>query len=237
MQLFYAPGLFRGTDLFTLTEEESKHCVRVLRLGQGDCLHITDGEGNLFRVEIVRADSRRCEVRMLERTGRFEERPYRLTMAVAPTKSGDRYEWFVEKAVEIGVDAIVPLLSEHSERRAVKTERLERIAVSAMKQSLKAYLPRVEEPVSFPELVARPFAGRKLIAHCNGDDRKVSLRDAVAPGEEVLMLIGPEGDFSPAEVEEARRHGFTGVSLGRSRLRTETAAIAAVHAVAFINEV
>lgn len=236
MHLFYAADISKDNEFYTLAEEESKHCIRVLRMSEGAEFHICDGRGTMFRVAVADADPRRCTVRIVDFTENFEKRDYFLHMAVAPTKNMDRYEWFVEKAVEIGVDQITPLLCDHSERKVVKTDRLEKIATSAVKQSLKAYMPRIDGMTSFKELVSAPFDGLKFIAHCEKDEDRILLKDTLRGGEKVLVLIGPEGDFSLEEIKLARSHGFRYMSLGRSRLRTETAAVAAVHSVAFINE-
>lgn len=236
MQLFYAPELDPDAGSYVFSEEESKHCVRVLRLGAGDSLHLTDGRGTMCRAEIVEASPKHCRVVIRERWPEFEKRGYELVMAVAPTKNTDRFEWFVEKATEIGVDRIVPLLTDHCERRTLKTDRLEKVVTSAVKQSLKAYHPVVEPLTPLREWVARPFDGVKLIAHCEKDMPRRFIGQLISPGSRVTVLIGPEGDFSPEEIGLARQHGFADISLGRSRLRTETAAVAAVAAVAFVNE-
>lgn len=236
MQLFYAPEVDFSRGVYLFREEESRHIVRVLRMGRGDLLFLTDGRGTLARAEITDASVKNCTVALQEITVGFERRPYRLHLAVAPTKNADRIEWLVEKATEIGVDIITPLLTERSERRMLRTDRLEKIAIGAMKQSLKAYLPQVEELTSLEELIERPFDGTKLIAHCDPKYDKIGMKNAVIPGTDVLVLIGPEGDFSPEEIDRALSHGFRSVSLGHSRLRTETAALAAVHTVALINE-
>lgn len=226
MQLFYAPDL--TTPRYTLGEEESKHCIRVLRLRQGDTLHLTDGRGTLYRCEIAEEDARRCTVRVVERFPDYERMPYRLTMAVAPTKNIERFEWFLEKATEVGVSEIVPLLCERSERRALKIERAERVVVSAMKQSLKAFCPALRPLTPLDDLLAEPFDGRRLIAHCDAPRmEKRHLFDTLRPHENLLVLIGPEGDFSPAEIDAALRAGFEEITLGRQRLRTETAAVVA----------
>lgn len=236
MRLFYAPDIDFAAPHYRFAADESRHIARVLRLGVGDALWLTDGRGTLARAEVTASSDRECEVTILESKPEFERRPYRLVLGVAPTKNADRYEWMAEKATEIGVDAIVPVLCDHSERRTQRTDRLEKIVVSAMKQSLKAYLPVVEPLCAFDELVARPFEGLKLIAHCEADTPRELMRDVVAPGKNVLLLIGPEGDFSPEEIALALSRGFRPVSLGSSRLRTETAAIAGAHTVALINE-
>ncbi len=236
MQLFYAPHIDFASGVYTFPEEESRHIVRVLRLGAGESLSLTDGQGNWARAEITDPSVKGCQVAIREVTPDYEKRPCRLLLAVAPTKNADRYEWMAEKATEIGVDTIIPLLTEHCERKNLRTDRLEKIVAGAMKQSLKAYLPEVEPLTPFGELIARPFAGRKLIAHCEDGLPRVAMQSLVRPGEDVLMLIGPEGDFSPEEIAAATAAGFEAVSLGRSRLRTETAAIAAAHTVALLND-
>lgn len=237
MQLFYAPDLVPPEH--TLGEEESKHCVRVLRLGEGDRLSVTDGRGNLYRCELVEADPRRCRIRVAACEAEYERLPYRLTMAVAPTKNADRFEWFLEKATEVGVSAIIPLESERSERRSYKAERGEKILVAAMKQSLKAYKPELHPLTPFRQAVEHPFAGRKLIAHCapaRSQAGKRHLAQTLRPGEAALVLIGPEGDFSPEEIDLAVACGFEEITLGSQRLRTETAAVAATVMAAVVNQ-
>lgn len=236
MQLFYAPEVDFTRGVYVFAEDESRHIVRVLRLEAGDELFLTDGRGTLARAEITDSSVKNCAVALREITPEYEKRPYRVQLAVAPTKNADRIEWLAEKATEIGVDVITPLLTDHSERRTLRTDRLEKIVAGAMKQSLKAYLPRVDAPTPLAELIERPFEGLKLIAHCEPGADKVLVKDIVTPGTDVLVLIGPEGDFSPEEIAQALARGFRPVSLGRSRLRTETAALAAVHTVALINE-
>jgi len=233
MQLFYAPDL--TAPLYTLGEEESKHCIRVLRLRRGDTLHLTDGRGTLYRCEIAEEDARRCTVRVVERTPDYERMPYRLTMAVAPTKNIDRYEWFLEKATETGIDRIIPIECRHSERRILKRERGERVVTSAVKQSLKAYRPQLDELTPLGEVIAMPFRGTKLIAHCHPGTPRRFIGNVLPRGGDTLVLIGPEGDFSEEEIAAARAAGFTEVSLGESRLRTETAALAVVTAAALVN--
>lgn len=236
MQLFYAPDMDPAAGRYVLSEEESRHCVRVLRLSPGDSLYLTDGRGTLCRAEIAEIASRSCTVEFKECTEGFGRRDYFLHVAVAPTKNMDRLEWFVEKATEIGIDRITPLVCDRSERRTVKTDRLVRVATGAVKQSLKAYHPEIDEPVAFGEFVSRPFDGQRYIAHCEEGLPRRSLKGCLVPGGNVSVLIGPEGDFSPGEIALASRAGFVPVSLGESRLRTETAALAAVHSVAFVNE-
>ena len=234
MQLFYAAD-FTAPE-YMLSEEESRHAVKVLRLGEGDTLHITDGLGNLYRCVVASAHQKHTLVRVVEHFAEFEKLPYNLTMAVAPTKNIDRYEWFLEKATEIGVAEFVPLVSEHSERKVIKHEREEKVITAAVKQSLKAYHPVLAELTSFAELVKSEFAGRKFIAHC-GDaiKEKRYLASTLKRGENALVLIGPEGDFSPSEVALAVANGFEEITLGTQRFRTETAAVVAVDMVSIVN--
>lgn len=236
MQLFYAPEITPPS--YTLSEDESKHCVRVLRLEVGDRIALTDGRGSLHHARIVDDHPKRCRVEIEQTIYPYEPIDYHLTMAVAPTKNNDRYEWFLEKATEVGTATFIPLESEHSERRVFKAERSEKVIVSAMKQSLKAFLPELQPLTPFDKLIATPFEGRKLIAHCDepkGEKGKVYLGSTLRAGEDCLILIGPEGDFSPAEIERAVAAGFEEISLGSQRLRTETAAVAATVIVADVN--
>lgn len=236
MQLFYAPEITLPS--YTLTEEESKHGVRVLRLAVGDVIHLTDGRGTLYHGRIADDHPKRCLVEIERVEEQFEPLPYHLTMAVAPTKNTDRYEWFLEKATEIGVDCFIPLESEHSERRTLKAERCEKVIVAAMKQSLKAFKPQMQPLTTFKALIATPFEGRKLIAHCDEAHRsegKRYLASTLQRGEAALVLIGPEGDFSKEEIALAIEAGFEEITLGEQRLRTETAAVVAVTMVAVVN--
>lgn len=235
MQLFYTPDI--GSDHYTLNEEESRHCVRVLRMQPGELIHLTDGRGTLYTTEITDAHPKHCAVRVISAEHGYGRRPYSLTMAVAPTKNIDRFEWFLEKATEIGVDRIVPVICDRSERRTLKTDRAAKVITSAVKQSLKAYHPVLDEPTPLRELIARPFGGTRLIAYCHDlESERVHLRHRIARGGETLVLIGPEGDFSPEEINFARANGFLPVTLGASRLRTETAALVAVADVALLND-
>jgi 16S rRNA (uracil1498-N3)-methyltransferase len=234
MQLFYAPQI--TLPEYTLAEEESKHAIKVLRLTIGDTLHITDGCGNLHLCQVISDSAKHCTVRVLESEHEFEKRPYNLTMAVAPTKNIDRYEWFLEKATEIGVDSFVALETEHSERRIIKPERELKVITAAVKQSLKAYHPTLEDMTDFKKFVTREFDGRKFIAHCGeAIVGKKYLASTLAAGENGVILIGPEGDFSPEEVRLAVENGFEEITLGTQRLRTETAAVMAVAMVAVVN--
>ena len=233
MHLFYTPDLL--TDTYRLSEEESKHCVRVLRLTEGEKLFLVDGKGLFCEAVIISANPKACILNVTNRKSNYAKRDYQLTIGVAPTKNIDRYEWFLEKATEIGIDIIIPLLSRYSERKEIKPERLEKVMVSAMKQSIKAYLPILNPMQTFKKTISYPFSGQKFIAHCYEGEKQL-LRDVVEKGKDVLILIGPEGDFSTEEVELAISEGFIPVSLGTSRLRTETAALAACHTVNLINQ-
>ena len=210
--------------------------MRVLRLAAGDRLMLTDGHGRMYTAEVCEPDARRCCVRIVETVEEYGRRGYRLTMAVAPTKNADRYEWFLEKATEVGCDMFVPLECARSERRTFRPERGLRVITGAVKQSLKAYHPVLEPLTAIRDIVARPFDGVRLIAHCGTAvaDRKY-ISQCVTAGDNVLILIGPEGDFTPEEVLLAVAAGFTEISLGTERLRTETAAIDAVIEVALAN--
>ncbi len=237
MQLFYAPDI--TTPLYRLSEEESKHAVRVLRMELGDTIHITDGRGNLFCCAIIDAHPKRCTVEVKSSQSDYGRLPYQLTIAVAPTKSSDRYEWFLEKATEVGVERFIALESEHSERRTLKPERANKVIASAMKQSLKAFHPHFESMTRFDELISMPFSGQRFIAHCNpslSQEGKPYLGSVIEAGADVMVLIGPEGDFSPEEVARALAAGFQEISLGAQRLRTETAALSAVIMTAMVNE-
>jgi 16S rRNA (uracil1498-N3)-methyltransferase len=184
---------------------------------------------------IITAHPKACMLKVVDRKVNYGKREYGLTIAVSPTKNIDRYEWFLEKGTEIGIDTVIPLISRYSERKEIKPERLEKVMISAIKQSIKAYLPELKPLMSFKELMKTPFDGQKFIAHCN-EGEKILLRDAVVRGKEVLILIGPEGDFSNEEVDSALNNGFIPVSLGDSRLRTETAALVACCMVNLINQ-
>lgn len=234
MQLFFADTL--DFDLCTLTATESHHCVKVLRLREGDTLHVTDGQGMMCVGHIVVADSNACQVAIDKQLTDYGRRDWHLHVAVAPTKNADRIEWFVEKAVEIGIDAVTLLVCDHSERTTLKMERLEKIVVSAMKQSLKAYRPQLQAAVPLHQFLEehRDNDTCKLICHCDGERK--TLQQSYRCGHDAVVLIGPEGDFSPEEISAALQSGFTPVTLGNSRLRTETAALYATVALNLMNE-
>ncbi|MGB5419102.1 16S rRNA (uracil(1498)-N(3))-methyltransferase [Algibacter sp.] len=234
MQLFYSPEITENTSQFTFNKEESKHIVKVLRKNIGDNLHITNGNGWLFTAEISIPNINKCTANIVSKSIK-EKHNYNLHLAVAPTKMNDRYEWFLEKATEIGIDCITPIICDHSERKFIKPERFERIIQSAMKQSLSCYLPKLNNAISFQDFVNQDFNGDLFIAHCEETDRK-SLKQQLKPKTDMTILIGPEGDFSVKEITKAVENNFIPVTLGETRLRTETAAIVACHSVAFINE-
>lgn len=233
MQLFYDPSISVNSPGFSFDKEESRHIVKVLRKTEGDILHVTNGLGWLFEVQITLATERKCAVE-ITRSSQEAARPYRLHLAVAPTKMNERFEWFLEKATEIGVTEITPLICDRSERKTVKTDRFEKIIVSAMKQSGQLHLPTLRQPVSFREFVSSANSEIKAIAHCM-EDQKENLKSLLKPASDLTLLIGPEGDFSPKEVALALSKAFIPVSLGHTRLRTETAAVVAAHSVAFVN--
>ena len=232
MHVFYTPDIQAKAEL---PEEETTHAVRVLRLQTGDEITLTDGKGNFYRAEISTATSKRCLVNVLETLPQAPLWKGHLHIAIAPTKNMDRTDWFAEKATEIGFDELTFLNCRYSERKVIKTERIHKILVSAIKQSLKARLPRLNEMTDFNQFVRQPFNGQKFIAHCY-EGEKALLKDCLQPGEDALILIGPEGDFSEEEVREALAQGFRPVSLGPSRLRTETAALVACHLMNLANQ-
>ncbi len=234
MQLFYNSDINENTTEFSFSKEESRHIVKVLRKNSGDSLHITNGNGWLFTAEVTIPDIKKCTVSIISKKLQ-EKREYSLHLAVAPTKMNDRYEWFLEKATEIGIETITPIICDHSERKIIKAERFEKILQSAAKQSLSCYLPKLNEAISFKDFLKQDFTGSLFIAHCEETDRK-SLKQELKPKTDITVLIGPEGDFSVKEIETALQNNFIPVTLGETRLRTETAAIVACHSVAFVNE-
>ncbi|MDR1810530.1 MAG: 16S rRNA (uracil(1498)-N(3))-methyltransferase [Prevotella sp.] len=230
--LFFAPDILQHPEL---PEGEAAHCLRVLRKKEGDNIFITDGRGHFFDATLVLAASKRCFVEINRTIDAPKQWPFRVEIAFAPTKNSDRIEWFAEKATEIGIDCFSPLLCQHSERKEIKPERIEKILVAAMKQSQKAWLPEFREMQPFSAFVKQPFDGQMFIAHCEKGQKQL-LKNACAKGGNVLVLIGPEGDFSPQEIEEALANGFIPASLGDSRLRTETAALVACHTIHVLNQ-
>jgi 16S rRNA (uracil1498-N3)-methyltransferase len=233
MQFFYNPDLDPSVSEFAFPEDESKHIVKVLRKKEDDVLHITNGKGQLFEAKILSADAKKCRAEVISRSKKHR-RMHWFHLVIAPPKSNDRYEWFLEKATEIGVNEITPIICERSERRTVKRERSEKIVQSAMKQSLRTYLPQLNEAISFDDFLEKEHNGLLFIAHCEDTD-KVDLKRKVAPDHDLTVLIGPEGDFSKTEIRSAEEKGFQPVSLSRGRLRTETAAIVTCTVVNMIN--
>lgn len=231
MQIFYTPDIATQS---VLTEEESGHCVRVLRLSTGSEILLTDGKGSFYKAAITNPHHKRCEFEILDQWQQPSLWNFKLHIAVAPTKNMDRMEWFVEKATEIGINEIHLLNCRFSERKEIKKSRLDKIAVSAMKQSQKATLPIIHEMTDFKKFIVQPFDGRKFIAHCEEQDKKL-IKEVYHPGENALVLIGPEGDFSPEEIALALENGFEPISLGESRLRTETAALVACNTLHILN--
>tara|TARA_B110000483_G_scaffold166669_1_gene197188 strand:- start:157 stop:861 length:705 start_codon:yes stop_codon:yes gene_type:complete len=234
MQLFYNSELNETTKTFNFSKDESRHIVKVLRKSTGDILMITNGIGWTFEAEVVIPNHNKCVVNIL---GSKYESPkdYTVHLAVSPTKMNDRYEWFLEKATEIGVTFITPIITHNSERKVVKTERFEKIIQSAMKQSLNSYLPTLGAAVTFSEFLKTHHKGNNFIAHCALGE-KLKLKDQIKLGTSITILIGPEGDFSPQEIASAIENDYTPVSLGNLRLRTETAAIVACHTIQLCNE-
>lgn len=234
MQLFYNPTINEATETFSFDKEESKHIIKVLRKKDTDILHVTNGLGFLYTTEITLASDSKCTVKIIS----FEKAApskFRLHLAVAPTKMNDRYEWFLEKATEIGIQEITPIICDHSERKVVNNERLDKILLSAMKQANELYLPKLNPAISFKEFINLQNSDIKLIAHCEETDKK-TLKSVLQSNQNITMLIGPEGDFSQKEIALALNNDYTAVSLGNTRLRTETAAIVACHSVVFVNE-
>ena len=237
MELFYSRDIEGG--ICRLDQDESGHCIKVLRHRTSDEISVIDGCGTLYRCRITADSHKGVEAMIVESEENWGSHPYRLHMAVCPTKNNDRYEWFAEKACEIGFDVLHPVIGEHSERRVLKTQRVEKILVSAAKQSLKAAVPVVNEPVSVKDFIkdCQDKDALKLIAYCFDDENmpRRSIKDALSDfqGQEIVVMIGPEGDFSKHEADLAMEAGFIPVHLGDSRLRTETAALAAVSAVYF----
>lgn len=236
MQLFFNPNITSETKQITFEKEESRHIIRVLRKKEGDILHITNGKGFLFYVEIAIASDKKCLATVIKKEAKPNNRDYYLHVAIAPTKNNDRLEWFLEKATEIGIDEITPIICDNSERKVVKIERLLKIVQSAMKQSLQFTLPKLNDPVKFSSFIKQGFTGQLFIAHCEDKKDENFLKDTATKNSKYTVLIGPEGDFSAKEIERALNLKFTPISLGENRLRTETAGLNVVQNMAFINQ-
>lgn len=235
MQLFYTPNIEKDDKQIIFPKDESRHITKVLRKNQGDILKVTNGKGLLFTAEIITVNQKQCLAKVID-VELESSRNYYLHLVVAPTKMNDRFEWFLEKATEIGVDEITPIICDHSERKIVKLNRYERVLQSAMKQSLHFSLPVLNEAISFSEFISTETEGQKFIAHCEDRIPRLSLKNEAKTDEKITILIGPEGDFSPEEIKKAMEKGWQAVTLGESRLRTETAAIVGCHTVALINQ-
>lgn len=233
MHIFYTPDIAQNT--YTLNEEESKHCVRVLRLPIGSQVNLVDGVGGFYTAEIISDNPKKVVLSILHVEREFHKRNHYLHIAVAPTKNIDRIEWFLEKASELGVDEITPIITDRSERRVVKEDRLNKVITSAVKQSIKAYHPKLNEAISYDAFMKLPFEGDKLIAHCIDQGEKQYISDLVVPHQKYLILIGPEGDFTPEEVNLALNKGFKALTLGDNRLRTETAALSVCFEINYLN--
>lgn len=236
MQLFLQTQLDKNSKTVTFDKVESRHIAKALRKKQGDILQVTNGLGDLFTCELQIVSDKECIAKILDSKS-DKKRSYTLHMAVAPTKTNDRFEWFLEKATEIGVEKITPILCQHSERKQIRLDRYEKIIESALKQSLQTFLPKLNPLTPIADLYALSKKYDAIfIAHCEEDAPRISLKEKLEPQKRYLILIGPEGDFSKEEIKKARENNWQEVSLGTTRLRTETAAIVACHSVAFVNE-
>lgn len=236
MQLFYNPDISSISTNFTFSKEESNHIIRVLRKKEGDILLITNGNGLLFEGKITLANAKKCMLNITVFKDIKKPWNYHLHIAIAPTKMNDRFEWFVEKATEIGVDEITPIICDNSERKIIKTERFQKVIISAIKQSLKYQLPKFNDPMKISEFIKKDRDGCKLIAYCE-DSNKKNLKSQIKNFKRITVLIGPEGDFSPKEIDNALQHQFIPLSLGSSRLRTETAGIVVCSSISVLKSI
>ncbi len=233
MHVFYTPDI--NSDEYVLNEDESKHCIKVLRLGAGAQVYLIDGRGGLYLAEIISEAKKHVTLSVLETTLEYQKRQHHLHIAVAPTKNIDRIEWFLEKATELGIEEITPIICDRSERRIVKEDRLYKVITSAVKQSLQAYHPILNPQISFFDFLSKPNDSVKMIAHCIDGEERQYIGEVTEPGKHYTILIGPEGDFTPAEIELALQNGYKPLTLGNTRLRTETAALAACFEVNYLN--
>lgn len=225
MHLFYTPDI--TSNIYTLSEEESKHCIKVLRMKVGDAVYLVDGKGGFYHTQIVDTHPKKCVVEVLDLQLNYGARPYRLHMAISPLKFADRFEWFLEKATEIGIDEITPIITKRSEKKDLKIDRANKIIESAMKQSMKAYHPKINDAILYNDFLKNDFSdSANMIAHCL-DDEKRTIFEMKNQSSNYLILIGPEGDFTEEEIAHAKSKNFQAVTLGKERLRTETAAISA----------
>ncbi len=238
MHLFYTPDISLNDKHYTLNEQESKHAIKVLRLSDFEQVNLIDGKGNLFEATIEQAHPKHCKLKIVNVINEYNKLNYNLTIAIAPTKNNERTEWFCEKATEIGVSKIIPFISFHSERKKINPERFEKKIISAIKQSYKAYKPEFDNLLKFKELINKKFDGQKFIAHCYNEIEKINyLPQIYNPEKPVLILIGPEGDFSKEEIKMALNKGFKEITLGDFRLRTETAALYAVSSINLLSQI
>lgn len=234
MHLFYTPDISSAQSHYQLSEEESKHCIRVLRLQQDDQVQLIDGRGGLYTASIADPHPKRTLLQILSAQQEYQKRNHYLHIAVAPTKNIERLEWFLEKATEIGIDEVSLIICQRSERKEAKVDRLDKIITAAVKQSLKAYHPLLNEQAPLSKFLNQPFEGQKFIAHCE-PGQKADISSQFKPHGRYLILIGPEGDFTPQEITAAFQSDFKPVTLGDSRLRTETAALEACFEINFLN--
>ena len=242
MQIFYTPHI--TDNIFFLNKEESKHCIIVLRLKSGDLIQLINGEGTFYEAQILSENPKKCQVEIIKTIENFGKKDYSLHIAISPTKNNNRFEWFLEKATEIGIDEITPIITFHSERKIIKPERMNKVLITAAKQSIKAYIPKLNPAISFKDFIENKYAGEKYIAYCstNFDTNKsnsnsfTNLKDLYEKGKNALILIGPEGGFSKDEFEQAKLNNYKAISLGKNRLRTETAGIVACHTISLLND-
>ena len=232
MDFFYTPEI--NDKNYSFSKEESKHCIKVLRKKINDEIYLTDGKGNLYKSIITDNNSNNCKIEVIEKT-KIKKDNYKIHIAINPTKNINRFEWFLEKVTELGIDEITPIICQNSERKKINLNRLNKIIISAMKQSLKTYLPKLNDLTQFSDFIKNNFEDLKFIAHCK-KDKKTSLKNYIKPKKNILILIGPEGDFTQEEINIAERKKFISVNLGKERLRTETAGIIACHTINLINQ-
>lgn len=233
MHTFYTPDIHG--NIHRLDKQESQHCINVLRLQEDDRIILVDGKGGYYKAKIKTGDQHKCTIEIISSKHQVGKKNFRLHIAIAPTKNISRFEWFLEKATEIGIDEITPLLCKRSERKTIRNERLDKVIVSAMKQSVKAYKPKLNRITNFSEFISLKHPSTKFIAWC---DKKSNpeLKELVTKGDDILILIGPEGDFSTEEIHQATKNGFHSIQMGTSRLRTETAGLVACSTVNLINQ-
>jgi len=232
MHIFYTPDI--NSDTYILSEEESKHCIKVLRFQKGSLLKLVDGKGGFYDAIVEEAHPKRTRIKILKVHENYGRRNHYLHIAIAPTKNIERIEWFLEKATEIGIDEITPIICDRSERKEIKTERLNKVITNAVKQSIKAFHPKLNEAERFSDFILKCKDSNKFIAHCI-ESKKLTINDQFKLNSDYLVMIGPEGDFTSAEVDSAIKQKFVPISLGDSRLRTETAALEACFEINFLN--